>query len=399
MKTDAVKRALELRDSLIKDGKILVVDFSDTLQGKDTSKVVDLMPNLATGEYVFRAKVNIKHIDPIAAGTYGVDYSDVSKMTDADIEDLVKRQEFDFPLWYKYEDGFEMKKVLDYNLPFIVQLAGCNFHDGSETGGCWYCFVDNKSNNGMPGPGKTYLDPEDAVDSMLSAAEDIKKIYKEKGADLDMKVFRFSGGEPTIALDWLLAVWRCIEKDGLDFVGQLDSNLSTAPVVERFERKGFYEPNILRKLADYPIKVLTALKGTDYYSLCSNVQSNTTMEIQKRSIKNFLNAGFDIYPQMYNPNPATLRSFLEDMDAIIGNFSMRIHIGPLKVYGPNSQRLRLEAESRGLSSKDFVRTHKEEWDSNYAQSCEIMDSYLRERYGVGYKDSVRSDVPLVLNFK
>jgi len=37
------------------------------------------------------------------------------------------------------------------------------------------------------------------------------------------------------------------------------------------------------------------------------------MEAQKYSLKKIVSAGFDIFPQMYNPNPATLENFLADM--------------------------------------------------------------------------------------
>ena len=35
-----------------------------------------------------------------------------------------------------------------------------------------------------------------------------------------------------------------------------------------------------------------------------------------------------------------------------------------------------------------------EWDSNYKNSCEVIDAYLKTRYGVGYRQTTRSDVKL-----
>ena len=67
---DAIQRALKLRQTLLRGDKLLVADFSETLQGKDTSRVIDLMPDVETGNYVFRAKVNVKDIDPIAASNH-----------------------------------------------------------------------------------------------------------------------------------------------------------------------------------------------------------------------------------------------------------------------------------------------------------------------------------------
>ena len=393
MRTDPITRALELRRTLLEQ-RIYVVDFSGTLQGKDTSRVIDLMPNIRTGEYVFRTKVNVKAIDPMAANEYKNEFFDVTQKTDAEIEGFIRKQEFDFPLWFKHSPNFLMKRVCDYNTPFILQTGGCNFHDGSSTGGCWYCFVDDKSNDGIRGKGKASLSATETIDSMLSAREKIKETYAKLNRDVNIRTLRTSGGEPTIVLDWILGLWREIGRRGLDFVGQIDSNLSTGAVVDSFEREGVYEPHILEKLAQYPIKVLTALKGSDEANLQANVQSTTTMEAQEHSLRKFLKAGFDIYPQLYNPNPETLRRFLADMDSKIENLSLRIHIGPLKLYGPNKQRLEFEAKARGIEPQVLVDKKKKEWDENYTQSVEVIDKYLREAHGVGYKDVTRSDVPL-----
>jgi hypothetical protein len=383
-KTDPIKRARELRENIIQKDKLMVVDFSDTLQGKDTSKVIDTMPNIETGEYVFRAKINVKGIDKMASKTYGTEFFDVTKHTDNEIEGFIRKQEFDFPLWFKHQPDFKMKNVLDYNPPFILQVAGCNFHDGSAEGGCSYCFVDNKSNDGKPGQGKAFLTGTQTIDSMLSAREKIREAYREAGQDLEIKVLRTSGGEPTIALDWILDTWREVGDRGLDFVGQIDSNLSTGLLVDEFERTGVYEPHTLEKLAEYPIKILTAIKGVDPENVQENVQSYTSLEVQEHSIKKFLNAGFEIFPQMYNPNPETLKPYLEHMDGIIENFSGRINVGPLKAYGPTIARV----------GEENIEAQKAEWDSNYKRGCEILNEHLQKNHGVGYKEVTRSDVPL-----
>ncbi len=396
-KTNPIQRALELRKTLISDGKILVADFSNTLQGKDTSKVIDIMPNIATGQYVFRAKVNVKEIDPLASKAYNTRFSDIRERTDDEIERFIRRQEFDYPLWFKHCNGFEMRRATDYNPDFVFQVAGCNFHDGSASGGCWYCFVDDESNNGRPGAGKALLGIDETIDSVLAARKKIRQQYQEAaGFDLNIKVLRASGGEPTIVLDWILNLWRRIAQRGCDFVGQLDSNLSTASVVERFEKEGIYEPNTLEKLAEFPVKVLTALKGCNSENLQDNVQSTATMDEQLRSLKKFLSAGFDIYPTLYNPDPASLKTYLERMDSIIPNFSLRVHIGPLKVYGPTRKRLQIEAQRQGKDPDIFLRIAEQNWKDNYFRSIAIIDSYLKERHGIGYRETTRSDVKLKL---
>jgi uncharacterized Fe-S cluster-containing radical SAM superfamily protein len=396
MVTDPIKRAIELRETLVKDGELLAVNFSGTLQGKDTSRVIDLMPLVGTNNYPFRAKVNVKGIDPFAAEEYKVPLFDVRSKSDKEIEDFVKAGEFDFPLWFKHHKDFAMKDVLNYNPPFIVQAAGCNFHDGTPCGGCFYCFVDDLSNDGLVTAGKVYLGVEKTVDSMVDAAKKVKAQYADAGYNLDMKVLRTSGGEPTIALDWILNIWREIDKRSLPFVGQIDSNLSTGKVVDEFEKNGIYEKNTLEKLAEYPIKVLTAIKGVSNENLVQNVQSTNTLEDQLYSIRKFVGAGFDIYPQMYNPDPKKLEQFLFMMDNEIENISRRIHIGPLKLYGPNKARLTAIAKRDGLDPETLIQDKKKEWDSNYKAGCEIINDYLVKRYGVGYREEVRSDVQLEL---
>lgn len=393
---DSIKRGLELRETLKKDNKILVADFSDTLQGIDTSRVIELMPNVHTKEYVFRAKVNVKKIDPIAAREYKTEFVDIKQMSPSQIEELVRAEDFDFPLWFKHHKDFSMERVLDYNSPFILQVAGCNFHDGSSSGGCWYCFVDDTSNDGKVCKGKAYLSSEDAIDSMLAAREKIKEAYKKHGHNIDIKVMRVSGGEPIIVLDWVHELWKQIKKRNLDFVGQFDTNLSTGIIVDEFEKRGIFEKNILEKLAEYPIKVLTAIKGTDNQNLQSNVQAETTLEQQRYSLIRIIRAGFDAYPQLYNPNPLTLENYLENMDKEIKNFSLRAHIGPLKIYSPTEKRLTIKAQRLGINPQEFIARKKQEWDDNYRRACEVMNNYLWKHYGIGYKETTRSDITLKL---
>ena len=403
---DPVKRAIELRKSLVSriysagdvqerdNSRILVVDYTNTLQREDTSKVIEPMPNVHTNELVFRTKFNVKELDINASNKYKKKFFDVSQHSDDEIEEFVRKQDFDFPLWFKHNNGFSMKSICDYNAPFTFQVAGCNFHDGTPKGGCLYCFVDSDSNDGNRGNGKTLLSIDDAIDSMMDARQKMKEDYAGSGKQLELKVLRASGGEPTIVLDWILGLWREIGRRNLDLVGQLDSNLSTGPVVDYFEKEGIYEQNILEKLAEHPVKVLTALKGDDQKNLESNVQANTRMETQLYSLKKFIKAGFDIYPQLYNPDHLMLYSFLARMDSEIENFALKLHIGPLKAYGPNLARLRYAAKTLKLNPDEYIRKKQAEWETNYKMSCEVLDAYLNVEHNVGYKEITRSDVRL-----
>ena len=390
---DPVARARQLMRSLNRTryGKrqILVADFSDTLQGQDTSRVIDLMPN-RRGRFVFRVKYNTKSIDPLASQKYGTPFFDVTKMSDKEVRDHLKREEFDFTLWFKHTKGFKFQRAMDYNVPFIVQVGGCNFHDGSETGGCHFCFVDNKSNDGRSGPGKVWPSATDCVDSFLAAREKIRKIYQERtGYDLQLKVIRISGGEPTMVLPWIVDLLLEIDNRYLsnDIVLQIDTNLSTWNELDL---------GALYDLESWDAKFLAGMKGCDSANIAVNVQAAQTVSQQMLAFQGLVGCGLDVYPQMYNPNPHTLDVFCELADEFcVKNFSKRLHIGPLKLYGPNRRRLELEA--RNMEVEGYVDKTVESWHYNYQAAVKVMDCYLRQRYHVGYKDLVRSDVKLSVN--
>ena len=405
MKTDPIARALELRKSLERENEngekeFLFVDFTGTLQGKDTSKIIDTLPN-SRGNYVYRCKCNDKTIDPLAVDVYGKEYFDVTSKTPAEIVNHIKGVEFDFAEWFRGMEGYDIKRAADFNLPIITQIAGCNFHDGSPTGGCWYCFVDYSSNDGVPGKGKAFMTAKESLEGAKNAREKIKRSYMERaGFDIDPRVIRASGGEPTLALDYVLGMWRELKKQNLDFVGQLDSNLSTGKVVKKFEDEGIYEDNILKKLASFnrtnPIKVLAAIKGVSAENFENSVQSCMTTDDQMASLESLLAAGMDIYPQMYNAEPAALLPYLETMDERIEKFSNKIHVGPIKIYGPTEARLTEYAKANGKEPAQVIAEKKAEWDKNYAKDVEIIENYLMDNYGIHYKEIPRSEIRLRL---
>jgi uncharacterized Fe-S cluster-containing radical SAM superfamily protein len=372
-------------------------------------------------EYIIRSKYFVKPIDPLAYEHYDKEFFDVELKSDKEIFEFIKRQEFDFPTWFKYNSGFSPRRVCDYNSPLVLQVAGCNFHGGSELGGCWYCFVDDESNDGKYSAGKTYVGIEETITAMKDAKVRVAEFYKDKGKDVVPRVIRMSGGEPTIVLDWLTDFWKEIKRQKLDFVGEMDCNLSTGKVVDDFEKKGIFEEGILYDLAKTePLKIKAAIKGTDERNMQENVQSKTTMNDQSYSLKKLIDAGFDVYPQMYNPNPLTLEDYLRRMDTEeIENFSKRVHIGPLKVYSPTKKRLTCYAEKMNedlgryvrqgiigsellvfgdgkvvIDNDKFIQRVQEQWEANYKNGVAIIDNYLRKEYDVVYKDSVRADVGL-----
>jgi uncharacterized Fe-S cluster-containing radical SAM superfamily protein len=398
MYIDAIKRARALRKKLVNEKKeLLVAEFSDTLIGKDTSKIVDLQPIVGTEKYVLRTKVNIKEFDFFASKIEGFEYINPMIRNKTEIENFAKKQSFDFPLWFKKDKEFDLRKINYYNIPLIFQVAGCNFHNGSSIGGCNYCFVDDELNNGKKAKNKTYLSINDAFNTLVTTKEKFQEKYIKLNFLMDPRLVRISGGEPSIAFDWSLKLFEKLAKQNLGFVGSIDTNLSTGRLIDEFENEEVFEKYTLERLAELNVTFLGAIKGVDDKNLMGNVNAKTSIEEQVYSIKKMVNAKANIFFQMYNPNPNTLDDYLSMMDENIENFTLRLHIGDLKLYGPNKQRLGQIAEKKGIESEKYLTRKVNEWDRNYSKGVEILSDYIRKRHGVEYKEVVRSDVDLKVN--
>jgi uncharacterized Fe-S cluster-containing radical SAM superfamily protein len=261
--------------------------------------------------------------------------------------------------------------------------------------------VDYLSNDGVVGAGKAYMTAFDSLEGAKAAREKISRIYKEEdGFDIHQRVLRVSGGEPLIAAEYPLELFREVKKQNLDFAGQLDTNLSTGKTVKILENEGIVEDSILKKLAGFsrtnPIKVLAAIKGVSKENFENTVQSYMTVDDQVESLESLIGAGLDIYPQMYNADPLALPKYLETMDERIDNFSKKIHAGPIKIYGPTTDRLTAHAIAIGRKPEEVIAEKKAEWDYNYAESVKIMENYLTDNYQVHYKEIPRAEVKLKL---
>ena len=343
------------------------------------------------GNYVFRIKINSKRIDPLAAAAYFKEHRPIEQMSDKEIEEFINHEEFDFPLWFKHEPGFNVRRANDYNGPIILQVGGCNFN-------CVFCFVDDKSKDGKKCPGKVFTSVEDAIAGFISAKQEIIDFYASKGCIIDPKVVRISGGEPSFILPWIVDLWKEIDKRGLDFVGQVDTNLST--VISLPSSQKYWS-----KLARYPVKVLAGIKGVTTENITENInvpgddgckEEVLTIEEQALALKKLVALGLDVYPQVYNPDPEKLWDWLCDMDAEIENFSLRVHIGPLNAdYGVTKARLTKEAVGLGIDPVEYIAYKKKEWDRRYQDSVKVIGQYLLDNYGLLYRETTRSDVKLV----
>jgi len=381
MRIDAFEKGIELRKKIVRGDKVLCAEFAGTLQEEDIKKRNDMISDVLNGKYCYRAKIDVKAFDDNERKKKNLppfDFSDENAIKEA------LKGEFDMPLWFLRAAGEDLKNIKKYNLPFIHQVRGCTFHDGTEKGGCIYCFVDNKNNSGEE-EGGVWL-----------SAENVVETYKQKGAELNIHRVRISGGEPTLVLDHILRVQNELAKKCSGTRIQFDSNLSTGRLIDYFIGEGIYEKNILEKIAEHDPKVLVAFKGTDCIEMQQNVQAKFTIEDMIYSLEKFVKAGIDVYPYMYNPNPKTLETFIVMMEKKFENILPKIHIGKLNTYEPTKMRIRLLAPEVGKSYEELLAYYEEKWKDNFAKCEQIMDNLLHQGLGVSYKELERPGIKLKL---
>jgi len=379
---DPVERGMELRQKLIRNNKILCVDFTGTVQAEDIRKRNDSIQDVDTGAYCYRAKINVKEFDDNERAKKNLppfDFSDIKAIKEA------MKIEFDIPLWFLRGAGDDLENIKHYNLPMILQLKGCNFHDGTEIGGCTFCFVDNKSNSGEE-DGGVWLSQENVVNTFEAISD-----------KMDIRVIRVSGGEPTLVLDFILDLYEELDKRGMAKTQiQFDTNLSTGRLIDTFFKDGTYQWDILNKIAEFDPKVLVAFKGTDNESIQKNIQASCTITNQIYSLQKLVSAGIDVYPYIYNPNPVTLNSFILILQQHFRNILPKIHIGRLNVYEVTKNRIKLMAIEQGIKYEDLLARYEKEWKRNYEISCGLMNELMMMQYGVGYKEIERPLIQIKL---
>lgn len=376
------KRGLIIRKSLVKDGKVLCVDFNETLQKLDIHK--DLIKDIDVGRYVYRCKINIKDFDPDIRkenGLLSFDFSDKKSVIDT----LNADGNFDIPLWFLRKAKDKLENIALYDSPLIYQIMGCNFCSDAKTSGCVQCFVDNKSN--VPDQKRgVWLSAENVVNTF----EAIKKSH-------NIRVLRISGGEPTLVLDHILSVCEKLSRKEPLVLLQFDTNLSTAKLITYFEQAGIFPKNILRKIADYDPCVLVSIKGTTDDNLQSNTQSLMTIADQIEALKMFVEAGIDIYPCMYNPDASHLRQYMEMMEEIFNNFLLKTRVFQTKIYSPTRERIINIAEREGVDPDVWIINYFfRKWRTSYDNACEILDQLIYEKYGMRYKQIERPGIKISL---
>jgi uncharacterized Fe-S cluster-containing radical SAM superfamily protein len=112
-----------------------------------------------------------------------------------------------FPQPYQLAQDLLGGEWNDYNECAVIQIADCNLD-------CWYCYVPKELRSGLPECDGVQLGDWFTVDEVYDLFQNTGK-----------KVWRISGGEPTIAPDFVLDL---MDKADFDQVLMwLDSNMST----------------------------------------------------------------------------------------------------------------------------------------------------------------------------
>jgi uncharacterized Fe-S cluster-containing radical SAM superfamily protein len=275
------------------------------------------------------------------------------------------------------------KELRNYNEVFIYQLKGCNLH-------CVYCFVDDWNKDGRLSHEARFF----SLDEILSA------FYRERERrklchETPLNRIRPSGGEPTLVIEQLPELLHKLEEAGLEreVHVQSDTNLTTGHFIDWLEAKGEVQKGILEEIASYKnFSLLASFKGTDPKNFSHNVRvSPKLFEEQFYSFKKWLDAGVDVYPFLYNPNPASLGSFMDRFAHEVGEGAyLKTWVFSLKMYETVKARLRREAVMRGVDPDQYIRAYAEEWQRNYEESEKFMKALLLQKYGLPYKRFLRA---------
>lgn len=371
-----------LRDKVVdksdSDTKILLTNFAGTAQAQDIQKRTDLL-----GSNFYRIKVNVK---PFAEdekkrgkGVILIDFHDEQAVFNS------IKTNFDSPYW-AFTSLPDKTTLQNYNDIFIWQLKACNFK-------CPWCYVDDESNTAKKTKGAEFF----SIPEIINAFEKEREKY-------ELNMIRGSGGEPTLAIEQWLETLNELENRNLQesvFL-QGDTNLSTGEFIKHLDETDQISPFLLHEIGNYDnFGLLCSFKGTDTESFLKAsgfTKSDGTLNnnygfLEKHRWETFnmyVEAGIDVYPFIYDPNPKTLEAFMNKGAKFFGDgFYLKTWMFPLKLYSPEQDRL----DKIGKSEEEF----QSELDENFKQSEEIMNNLIYKNFKVNYQSIPRTGIKLKSN--
>ena len=263
-------------------------------------------------------------------------------------------------------------------------------HDWTTSGGCVYCYVDDKSNNPSISKNGVWI----TADNILDTAERLRANSSIRN-NRELHRIRHSGGEPTIELDFTLNIMEEIEKRGLEKLYlQIDTNLSTGKFIRQMILEKEYPEDILGQLSAHGVTVYAAFKGTSDENIQYNTQAKLTVDDQLDSFELLLDSGLEVFPCIYNPDYRALPNFLDKLKNISEPSVKRLRVEPINwSYGPTACRMEELAKLNKIAPEKELENYRKIEEENFEKSEVIMRGYL-DKFGLKYKEFDRTKIEL-----
>ena len=347
------------------ENKYLLSNFKGTSQQKDIEQRTALI-----GDF-FRVKINAKAFDDAEMKRQG---KEIMNFKDNEEVFGALRNEFDMSYWAFH--SLHNAKLQDYNRVFISQIKGCNIF-------CPWCYVDDINKNSKEDNGSAFF----SMREILDAFENERKTQT-------LNCVRTSGGEPTLAVQQWKDMLEGLRKRGLEeeVYFQGETNLTTGHFLDYLEGKNSIEEYFFEKIGNYKnFGVLSSFKGTDTESFlrAAGLSKEYSFLDEERwySFEKMIRAGIDAYPFIYDPDPNTIKSFMEKGAEKFGEgFYLKAWVFPLKLYGPEKARM----EARGINPEE----EQKRLNDNFAKSKEKMQEIVYKKFGINYQAIPRAGIEL-----
>lgn len=263
------------------------------------------------------------------------------------------------------------KTPSEYNEEFMYWLDACTLS-------CHFCYIH---------PEIFFANYKGGLFSIDEILDEFEKIRGNK----DILYFRISGGEPSIIPEQWLWVLEGLEKRNFqDVFVSSETNLTTGRLIKKLMKDGRIPNDLLEKIARYKnFALFPCFKGTDPNNFYQNTGADPKLfGDQFDSLELYLEKGIKAYPYIINPDPIKMGEFLETIEKRFGKeMILNLHILKVQIYG-NPQVSRYAFN--WLYS--YYVPKLKDYERNYEDSVKVFDEFLREKYGVEYKEIPRGQV-------
>jgi uncharacterized Fe-S cluster-containing radical SAM superfamily protein len=288
---DADKIAAALREKLIHNNRILLVNFSESGQEKDISSGINC------------EGFGRKHTPPVWS------------------EKWIRTRERILPAATKL--GVRAEEV---SICQVFQVAGCNFR-------CWFCYLTDEMRQATCKAG--YL----TTDEMLH------KLLKDPSPP---RVLVLSGGSPDLVPEWLPLILKSIQKRNLEnyFYVWWDTNLSTYFLWTYLSSSDW---NLVKNFRNLGIQA--TLKGITPYNFYENTGVQPRYFYRQLDIlSKLIRSGLDVYPfltltiSQIDNIQEDVAHFMDLLQKIHPLLPLKTTPLEIKVYTPTRRRMNPQRE-------------------------------------------------------